>query len=631
MNLFLLAGNSGEKIGEIIDKSFDSVNVSIYNNVYKFVESVSSRTTYIDRIIIVQDLLVGDSAMEDKLTSLNDFLNKYYPAVRVVSILKPSDKATIDIFSKVFISPYSVNLVLERTNASMLSSFVSDDIETLKRKYKTVASNEIGIESVEEVQAKPLEKKKGKGVLSWWGKGKEEKKGLKQIGFSEQSVKPTDIADKIEEIEEDDTEELATIETGGIVQSEEYHETIETKDEEGTTYLSEFEDDMDDFEGFEEFDGDETENKDTIIEESADIKENEFIDEDEADLDWVSNFGDDFNAETEESKSEDKSSNVEDVLNNGVEEDINDTFILDKNVGTTFTEEDLDILTSTGDEDKFSEPEEVLEEAKSFDILDFNIAKMAEDYERSIRPERVVEVEKVIRIDSGKKAYRNGIRIIIVTGDRRSGVTRTALNLASLYGKEARTLFVDYDTERKGSLFYIGLDEIIDESEPVQNGLAFLQSSNVLKHAVFNYTRGMFDCLLSSFENDVKDEQKVNVQQILLSQRLYSTVVIDCPIENLKFMKDIIIYSEVVICTESNLTGVVNTIGEFSKFKDNDSFASFIFNNGQYLVSKGTNEDLKDSLEYVKGVFSLDESKFDWSEIPILGHMKDIASLVKTL
>ena len=52
-------------------------------------------------------------------------------------------------------------------------------------------------------------------------------------------------------------------------------------------------------------------------------------------------------------------------------------------------------------------------------------------------------VEKIVEINTGSTGKgarnRNGIRVIVVTGDRGSEVTKTALNLATLSALEEKT------------------------------------------------------------------------------------------------------------------------------------------------------------------------------------------------
>lgn len=257
---------------------------------------------------------------------------------------------------------------------------------------------------------------------------------------------------------------------------------------------------------------------------------------------------------------------------------------------------------------------------------------------RVVEVERIVErvIEKPVHVGGSgvsKKVYPTGVRTLIFTGDRKSGVTRSALQSALFYGKTEKVLFVDFDVKRKGSLLYYGLENIINEPDNVQNGLINLKSAQMLKHVVYNYASGGFDCLISLYGEEYENEDLTRTQRILSTQKDYSTVVIDCPLENLHLLEDILMYSEIVVCMCSDLHSTVTSVmGLANAFDEDSKLSVFLYNNAKYLLTLTPDPSkFRENLEYVSGLFSLDEAQTDWSITPILGTSRDLSKILNRL
>lgn len=311
---------------------------------------------------------------------------------------------------------------------------------------------------------------------------------------------------------------------------------------------------------------------------------------------------------------------------------------------------DLNIDTDLSEFDTFDTlhqiPSTEIEEVDAYTPLFSNLDDLEKEYkeyntpikDRVVEIEKVVEVEKVVEkvvekiitVNSDEKAYKNGIRLIVVTGDRKSGLTKTALNLANIYSKKDKTLFVDFDIERRGSLLYLGLDNIVEEPEHIQNGLGHFRNHKVLPNVVYKSPDLDFDSLISLYDNELTNEHLTLAQGLIATQRTYKTVIIDCPLDKLYLLEDITIYAEVIICCESNKSSVLNTLSGLSKVTDNVKFLSLLFNHSNYLITKSANmQEFKDSLAYIVNVFVLDEETLNWGEIPILGLVKDLKQIAE--
>jgi hypothetical protein len=252
--------------------------------------------------------------------------------------------------------------------------------------------------------------------------------------------------------------------------------------------------------------------------------------------------------------------------------------------------------------------------------------------EKVIEVERIVEVQKVVNIGSNRPKYKNGVRTIIVTGDRKTGATKTAINMAAHYAKEHETLYVDFDLVRKGSLLYLGIEQVVSAEDHVQNGLFTLNNLNSLPNVVYYSSKGGFSCLLSSFGEEVKEEKLANVVSILAVQREYKTMIIDCPFENLHLLSDIILYSEVIACVTAEPSCALNTIIALSDIDVDTRVSTALANNSQYLLTRGSRDDFKQSMSYFQDLFSLDEGEeYDWTKLNLLGTMENFDKVLEAI
>lgn len=255
--------------------------------------------------------------------------------------------------------------------------------------------------------------------------------------------------------------------------------------------------------------------------------------------------------------------------------------------------------------------------------------------------EKVVEVEKIIETvvertidsDGRHRQYRNNVRTIIFTGDRKTGVTRSALNAAAYYARTGKTLYIDFDLERCGSLLYLGIEEIANETDNVQNGLSNYNSPQMIKHLVHQFAKGDFDCLINVYGEGYTDEHLNTIQKNIEAQRNYNTIIIDCPIENLDKLRDVVLHSEIVICVEPNVPSLINTVIALgNQPEDDEDYIISLFNHSQFYLAKSSKEDdFLEALDYVSELFSLDSERFNWSLLKLMGNIKTFGKALAKL
>lgn len=276
----------------------------------------------------------------------------------------------------------------------------------------------------------------------------------------------------------------------------------------------------------------------------------------------------------------------------------------------------------------------ITEEVESDMDVFGDISSMEQEYEEANTKTVVKEkvVEKIIEVNKGgnSRNYKNGVRLVVVTGDRKTGVTRTALNLANMYAKNEPTLFVDLDVDRHGSLSYIGLEDIVEAPEHVQNGLGHLKHERMLKNLVMYIPSLSMDCIFSSYDSDISDEQFKEVQSIIAHQKEYKNVIVDCPIEKLFMLEDILVYSEVLICVEPYMNCVINTVDVLESI-DDKKLSALMSRHCGFILTKGKTDALKSVLKHTSDVFDLDSRPVNWARVPLAGTIKDLKSVAERL
>ena len=254
-----------------------------------------------------------------------------------------------------------------------------------------------------------------------------------------------------------------------------------------------------------------------------------------------------------------------------------------------------------------------------------NLEDLTKQYEDSKTKTKI----EYIPLSTG--ASKGGFaKIVMVTGDRRSGVTSSALYLAEYYASQGKsTLLVDFDKNRNGMLSYLPLYDILQCQEQVYNGLLHVTNVKSLNSMVYRHTAKGYDCLLALYDAEVTDNHISTVQKILSTQRLYEVVIIDCPIEDLYLTDSVICFSDILICIPSDYPGMVNTIQALSLASNDDTVMTYLYSNSRYLVTRGNSQSVfNKNMAAVAELFGLAKSDFDWSKIKVLSSTRNLAAKV---
>ena len=142
------------------------------------------------------------------------------------------------------------------------------------------------------------------------------------------------------------------------------------------------------------------------------------------------------------------------------------------------------------------------------------------------------------------------------------------------------------------------------------------------------YNKGKFFVLTTLYGTYVDDLHLMKVQDILASQREYSTIVIDCPLEDLYLMSGILPFANILLCAEDDRVGIINLINTLESLMDNKTLYSF-FEKSYFVVGRrGNMEKFRKELVSVMDMFErTEENSCDWTQLTVLGTTKGVDQL----
>jgi hypothetical protein len=251
-------------------------------------------------------------------------------------------------------------------------------------------------------------------------------------------------------------------------------------------------------------------------------------------------------------------------------------------------------------------------------ILD--IASLENAYMQSQAP-KVVEkvVEKRVVVTNGDPVANilNGAsnRIILVTGDRSSGVTTTALEIAKFFSSQGvKTLYVDGDLETHGVLNYLPYDHISRYSKVQLQGTKLCSTISAFNQTVIKMSE--FDILLSNYCTEISDDEFMLTQSVVAEvAHEYGVVVVDVPIQHLALCEDLLTGTPVV-CVEASKRGYMNALYFLDKSNLTNRYKRVLQTKGTtVLTGARPNLDVQKLQKHIQGMVSSD---INWMGMPSL-------------
>lgn len=664
MKLALVLGASSQSIAQKLVQTKDNLVIDYFMDLDSLIDNSVQRGYYFDRILFSSNVVKSD--MEGILGSLDRYLREYCPHTNAVMMCrKDAEEDLANYFSTVFNSPLHTALLFSRTTLQTTLDSATEDIGPLKQKYGVSSQVTISIEedsydipkpepSAQNQQ--PQAKKKKKGFFSRFAKEKTPKvQPQVQVPNPEGTMQTSAVQDtQFEENENVNNEETTSVNTAeDNMLSEEDDSPVEVSFESNNdTYFEEasaeeeyeytgnsddskyeVENNSQSYDPNEPVDDEDEEDMtlDTNIEEAAsevevnDVEDDDSFDEvqgihdadnDASDIEQSPHveIGIDLNGDGEVNK----------VLNpNAIPPNGEITPSVDIDEDLFLDEDDLSVDANTSKKNSSQEVSEVEE----LDLGDLDIGEDA--YRKQAEQPKVIEkvVEKKIYVDRGKgKGNTSALdailsgrthRIFLVTGDRGSGVTTTAWDLAKAFSRKVNVLYVDMDFVTHGLLCHLEYNQIAKYDITQLKGVTLCKNRRSFEQCIINYDNNI-DLLTCDYPVEVSDENVYDTQSVVIEMlQEYPVVIFDVPLSKLSLFDETLLTCTTLINVEQSTRGFMNLIVQLENSTLPVRIKRRIVGNGKLILTKcNKTYKLKEITGHVSDIVDLEE--VNWLSMPIV-------------
>lgn len=616
MNLALVLGQKSESLKPKLISVKDNLNIECFVDLQHFINDSIKRDLMFDRVIVLSVMLRS----EDYINDLYNYWNNYNRNSEVVLLCK---KTVDDDLAKLFLSRFCSTNVTSMSVTSTTLQILSDAVILPVSKI----TNEYGMSdylSVEVENDSYEEEKKEQGVsatVESRADKHEEKRsiisvlfGKKKKNVKSENLQNSDISGSNEEI------------TNSNEDSEEYSEsqcsdnTFEDEVEEesnGCDYTDCNDSDLDDESSYNE---DSSENYEDDFDFSSSLNNDELnsdFEEDDSDSDNLEygyydteqdypNDSDVYSDDTEELPIDDSNSikeqeGCQEEVVSEIDEDFGDlTYSYESTVNSGSSQVDSNVDT---------------EEVRDLDI-DLSVGSAEEEYRKKMEQPKVIketvvkEVIKSVKTSSVLENIYKGTahKLVIVTGDRGSGVTTTAWSLALHFSKEVPVLYFDCDVLNHGLMNYIDYFEFKNYEQAHIQGVKLCKSSKAFSSCVCKWDTNI-DLLTSDFGVEVDDDELMLAQGIVAENLTkYGVVIVDCPFEKLHCIQDLILTGNSVLCVEDNKRGFMNTLSGLDRSPLPLRYKKSIISRGTLVRTKvNSKHDYKRLMKYINSIVDLED------------------------
>lgn len=596
MNLALVLGHSSENIKPKLISVKDNLNIECFVTLKQFISVSIKREMVFDRAIIISSLFDDKRSIDE----LYDFWSNYCNTSEFILLGRSKvDEGLAKTFLSKFCSTYVTCMLVTSTTLSVLNDAVVLPTAEITNAYGIPDYLAVEVETdvaepekepepepepVPEKNSNTSSKKKEKHSLLGGIFGKRKKKG------TEQNTQNSDINDE-PVTDENTVKEVASVPQPKVksipVPKPVREEVKPINQPEPPIEDDTFDDSVEDF-------------PEPISMDFSDIDESTSSSLNETDV------PDDFIDEVEEE--------VTEPSDNPYEEYDSD-YPNEETVSDDFGDLSCGMPEDTESNDYVNESSQ--EEVEDVDSL--MVGADEEEYRQKTEKPKVIKetvVKEVIKsiktsnvLENIKKGYAH--KVIIVTGDRGSGVTTLAWSLLSYFCSRVPVLYFDCDVEKHGLMNYIDYFEFKNYEEAHMKGVKLCRNSNAFKSCVCRWNTNV-DLLTSDFGVDISDDELILTQGIVAEKiDNYGVVVVDCPISRLHCLQDLILTGTVAICVEDSKRGYMNTLISLEESSLPLRYKRNIASRGTMLRTKvNKKNDYKRTLAYINSIVDLDEC--DW-------------------
>ena len=265
----------------------------------------------------------------------------------------------------------------------------------------------------------------------------------------------------------------------------------------------------------------------------------------------------------------------------------------------------------------------VVEVDDSFDSMDLSKAEAAYQQKAAERNTvvKVVEKEVIKEVNKGYNLLASVLKgkqkkVIVVTGDRATGVTSTALALAEVFAKYVKVLYMDCDIYNHGVLSYIDYDAYLSYDDINLQGIRLCRSSKTFKNCATSLAYNV-DFLMNDYSCDSTEDDLETAQGVVAERSQdYGVVIVDCPVQLLHCIPDLVMTGVGVICTEGTKRGVMNMLCQFDACTLNPRYKKNLASKGTMLMTKCTKGvDVPKLLKEIQESFASED--VDWFSMRI--------------
>ena len=608
MKLALVLGSSSQLIAQKLTQTKDNLIIDYFSDIDSLIDNSTQRGYYFDRILFSSNVVKSD--IEGILGSLDNYLKSYCPHTNVVMMCrKDAEEDIANYFAGVFNSPLHTALLFSRTTLQITLDSAVEEIGVLKQKYGIVGKVTVSIEEdsydipkpVEPVQnVKHSNKKKKGGFFSRFAKDKNKKVEPVQ---EEQTIEDNNVTPEENNIEYESDENYVEEEPAN-----EYNE--------------------EQLDNYEEVDSDEEVEEEENLEityESSSANQS-YYDEEEID--------DTFEEPTEEVEEVENSSDEDLSTEDDTEEEVEgvDDLSLDDESNATLEddlsldEDDLSLDTNIAQKSNMQVNVSEVEDLDLGDDLDIG----EETYRQEAEKPKVVEVEKIVEktvyVDTGKGKSNSALnaiikgrthRIFLVTGDRGSGVTTTAWDLAKAFSRKVDVLYVDMDFITHGLLCHLEYSQLSKYDITQLKGITLCKNRRSFERCIINYDNNL-DILTSDYTVDVTDENVYDTQSVVIEMlQEYPVIIFDVPLSKLHLLDEVLLTCTTLINVEQSTRGFMNLIVQLENMDIPLRIKRRMASSGKLILTKcNKNYKVKDITGYVENIVDLED--VNWLGMPIL-------------
>lgn len=316
------------------------------------------------------------------------------------------------------------------------------------------------------------------------------------------------------------------------------------------------------------------------------------------------------------------SSEVDMVFDSGFSEDFSQQNDFTPEAATADVDFGSDGILSHAQPEQAQRPQRAAEQAdENFGDLSI-VAEEAQYRKQKEAPKVITKTVHTPVLGSGSalKGVLSGRlkKVIIVTGDRGAGLTSTALSLANALKKHVDVLYFDCDTANHGLLNYIDYMDFKNYEQTHQEGNKVCKSSMMFERCVLPL-EDTLGILTSDFSCDVEDEDLQRTAQVVAEHAPdFGVVVVDCPVDKLYCVTDLLMTGQVVVCVEGSKRGFMNMLCRLESSTTPVRFKRNMISRGTMFITKMSSKvDMKRLLAYIKSIYQPDAG-IDWLSLPVV-------------